>query len=143
MVTRGRRKPTDRHQAGKYRNVGSALLESARALEDVADGDSRYGNAIAVIAVHAAIAYSDTVTIAYGEFKSTEGDHEKSPDALTAALKNPPPEQVELLRAVVKKKDSASYRGEYYTVEDAAAVLRRAERFCAWAEEMYQRRPPA
>lgn len=110
---------------------------------DVADEDARYGNAIAVIAIHAAIAYNDAVTIAYGGSKSTEGDHEKAPDALIAALKNPSPAQVDLLRAVVKKKDSASYRGEYYTMEDAVMVLRRAEKFCEWAEEMYQSRPPA
>jgi hypothetical protein len=142
MVRRGQRKATDRQKAGKYRNVGSALLESARALKDLADDDARYGNAIAVIAIHAAIAYNDAVTISYGGFKSTEGDHEKAPDALVAALKNPSPAHVDLLRAVVKKKDSASYRGEYYTIGEAVAVLRRTEAFCAWAEEMYQNRPP-
>lgn len=143
MVSGGRRKATDRSQAAKYRGVGAALLDSARALEALADDDSRYGNAIAVIAIHAAIAYNDAVTISYGAFKSTEGDHAKAPDALLAALRNPPADRVDQLRAIVKKKDSASYRGEYYRVADATSVLRRTEDFCRWAEEMYQNRPPA
>lgn len=143
MVKRGRRKTVERHQAAKYRNVGSALLRSAQDLEEVAAEDARYGNAIAVIAIHAAIAYNDAITIAYAAFKSTEGEHEKAPDALIAALKNPSPDNVDLLRAVVKKKDTVSYQGEYQTMGDAATILRRAEQFCAWAEEMYQNRPPA
>ena len=114
MVTRGRRKDTDRHQAAKYRNVGSALLQSAKDLEDLATDETRYGNATSVIAIHAAIAYNDAITIAYGGFKSTEGEHVRAPDALLAALKNPSPEAVDLLRAVVKKKDAVSY--QEYTV---------------------------
>ena len=143
MVKRGRRTPAERHQAAKYRNVASALLRSAQDLEDVAADDARYGNAIAVIAIHAVIAYNDALTIAYGGFKSTEGEHEKAPDALIAALKNPSPTHVDLLRAVVKKKDVVSYQGEYQTMGNAATILRRAEQFCAWAEETYQNRPPA
>ncbi len=143
MVTRGRRKRVDRYQAGKYRNVGAALLESARALATIAEADDRYGNAIAVIAIHAAIAFNDAVTIAYGEIKSTEGDHERAADALMEALGGRVPrERVEQLRAVVKKKDSASYQGEYYAVADAMMVLGRAEAFAAWAEQMYRQRPP-
>lgn len=143
MVNRGSRKPVERHQAAKYRNVGSALLRSAQDLEEVAAEDARYGNAISVIAIHAAIAYNDALTIAYGGFKSTEGEHGKAPDALIAALRNPSPSHVDLLRAVVKKKDLVSYQGEYQTMSSAAAILRRAEQFCAWAEETYQSRPPA
>jgi hypothetical protein len=143
MVSRGRRRTVDRSQAVKYRNVGSALLRSAQDLEEVAGDDARYGNAISVIAIHAAIAYNDAITIAHAGFKSTEGEHQKAPDALLAALKQPSPAHVDLLRAVLKKKDAVSYQGEYQTMADAVAILRRAERFCAWAEEMYQHRPPA
>jgi hypothetical protein len=58
-------------------------------------------------------------------------------------LKNPSPDHADLLRAVVKKKDAVSYQGQYQTMGDAATILRRVEQFCAWAEEMYQNRPPA
>ena len=143
MVSRGRRKTVDRHQAAKYRNVASALLRSAQDLEELGPDDARYGNAIAVIAIHAAIAYNDAITIAYGGFKSTDGEHEKAPDALIAALKNPPAEYVHLLRTIVKKKDTVSYQGEYQTMRDAATILRRAEQYSAWGEQMYQNRPPA
>jgi hypothetical protein len=143
MVRRGQRQSTDRYQATKYRNVGAALLESADALQTIAVADARYANAIAVVAIHAAIAYNDALTIAYGEFKSTEGDHEKAPDALLQALGHrAPPERVEQFQAIVKKKDSASYRGEYYTVDEASRLLERVRTFCAWADEMYEQRPP-
>ncbi len=84
-MRRGQRQSTDRSQAAKYRNVGAALLESANALQTIAAADTRYGNAIAAVAIHAAIACNDALTIAYAEFKSTEGDHEKAPDALLSA----------------------------------------------------------
>lgn len=97
-----------------------------------------------MIAIHAAIAFNDTLTIAYGAVQSTEGEHERAADALREALgPRAPRERIEQLRSVVKKKDSASYQGEYYTVADAVLVLARAEAFSAWAEEMYQRRPAA
>jgi hypothetical protein len=73
MVARGSRKDIDKAQAEKYRRVGAALLESARVLAEVAaDGDS-FGNAIAVVAVHACIAYNDALSIAWRGVKSTEG----------------------------------------------------------------------
>ncbi len=74
MVTRGSRKEVDRGQAEKYRRVGAALLESARTLEELATESDSYGNAIAVVALHACIAYND----AWKGVQSTEGDHTRA-----------------------------------------------------------------
>lgn len=143
MVTRGRRKQVDRLQAAKYRTVASALLESARALATISEADDRFGNAIAIIAIHAAIAFNDSITIAYAGIKSTDGDHERAGDLLLEALGHRAPrEHLDRFRSVVKKKDSASYQGDYYSVSDAVLVLARAEAFGAWAQQMYLRRPP-
>jgi hypothetical protein len=142
MVTRGSRKEVDRAQADKYRRVGAALLESAQALADIADSDS-YGNAIAVVAVHACIAYNDALSIAWKGIKSTEGDHTRAPDTLLFALSHQaPPERVRQLRAVVAKKDHVSYQGTYFRTEQATRLLDEATGFCTWAEEIYERRPP-
>ena len=143
MVGRGSRKTVDRSQAEKYRRVGAALIESARALQTVADEEDRFGNAIGIVAVHAAVAYTDALTIQFAEFKSTEGDHRKAADALLAALTHrADPDKVSLLRSVLGAKDEVSYSGTFYRLADAGKLLSRTIEFAAWAEEMYHRRPP-
>jgi hypothetical protein len=143
MVTRAHRKDVDRTQAEKYRRVGAALLEGAKALADLAlDGDS-YGNAIAVISVHACIAYNDALSIAWRGVKSTEGDHVRAADTLVFALGHLAlTEQVRRLRTILSHKDQVAYQGSYYRVNEAARLLEQAAAFCAWAEAMYDRRPP-
>lgn len=86
MVKRGQRRSTDPSQAAKYRRVGAALVESARVLQTVAEEGDRFGNAIGIVAVYAAIAYTDALTIAHAGYCSTKGDHRKAADALQAAL---------------------------------------------------------
>lgn len=143
MVKRGDRKQVERGLAEKYRRVGAALLESAQALAEVATDSDRYGNAIAVIAVHACIAYNDALSIAWKGVKSTEGDHTRAPDTLLFALSHQaPPERVRQLKAVVAKKDHVSYQGTYYRIDEAKRLLGDAAEFCGWAEEIYDRRPP-
>lgn len=143
MVTRGSRKEVDRSQADKYRKVGEALLESAQALADLATDSDGYGNAIAVVAVHACIAYNDALSIAWKGVKSTDGDHTRAPDTLLFALSHQvPPERVRQLKTVVAKKDHVSYQGTYYRIDQAARLLDEAAGFCAWAEEMFEHRPP-
>jgi hypothetical protein len=128
--------------ASKYRLVAQALGKSAQDLCELAEDGDGYGNAVAIIAIHAAIAHSDALSIAYGGFKSTEGDHERAPDALLAALgSRAEAEQIKVLRSIIGEKDMASYQGIYYTVQDARAVVRRLAGFAAWADEMYRLRP--
>lgn len=144
MVTRGSRKEVDRAQAERYRRVGAALLESAQTLADLATESDGFGNAIAVVAVHACIAYNDALSIAWKGVNSTEGDHTRAPDTLVFALAHrAPAERVRQLRAVVGKKDQVSYQGSWYRVSEAARLLQDAAGFCRWAEEMYDQRPPA
>lgn len=143
MVGRSQRKAVDPSQSDKYRRVGGSLLESARALLTVADEGDRFGNAIGIIAVHAAIAYTDALTIAFGGFKSTDGDHRKAADALLTAMANRlEPTTVTLLRTIVGVKDEVSYGGTYYRVVDAERVLERTIKYSEWAEEMLMRRGP-
>jgi hypothetical protein len=56
-------------QAVKYRTVAHRLHSSARDLSEIAD-DDRYGNAIGILVVHAAIAWADSVSIACAGYKS-------------------------------------------------------------------------
>jgi hypothetical protein len=52
-----------------------------------------------------------------------------------------PPERVQQLKTVVGKKDHVSYQGTYYRTDEAARLLAEAAGFCAWAEEIYEKRP--
>jgi hypothetical protein len=143
MVTRGSRKEVDRGQAERYRRVGAALLGSARVMAELATESDSFGNAIAVVAVHACIAYNDALCIAWKGVKSTEGDHTRAPDTLLFAVSHQaPPERVRQLRTVVGKKDQVSYQGSYYRVSEAVRLLEEAEAFCGWAEQIYDQRPP-
>jgi hypothetical protein len=144
MVRSGSHKAVDRSQAEKYRRVGVSLLASARALESIAVTGDPYGNAIGVVAVHAAIAYNDALTIAFRGIKSTEGDHRKAADVLQQALGHrAAAEQVNGLRSILALKDRISYGGQYYTLHEAQQLLQSAETFAEWAEALYLERPPA
>jgi hypothetical protein len=107
----------------------------------VADEDAPYGNAIALLAIHAAISYSDALSIAYREIKSTD-EHAKAIDALRSVL------GIQLtiarakeLRKILQEKDSVSYQGSYYTIHEGQHILGVAESYCAWARDMFERRP--
>jgi hypothetical protein len=142
MVRIGSAKDVDPSQAEKYRRVGASLLASARALEAIAVAGDPYGNAIGVVAVHAAIAYNDALCIAFAGLKSTEGDHRKAADVLKRALKSrAEPGQAERLRSILGVKERVSYAGLYYALDEARSLLREAETFGAWAEQMYRERP--
>lgn len=65
MSNRGRRRRVDKAQAVKYHRVGIALLQSATDLLNIAEEHDTYGNAIAIVVIHAAIAYTDALTIGY------------------------------------------------------------------------------
>jgi len=141
MVKGGRRRRVDASASGKYRRIGEALLGSSRDLLQLSEEGDMYGNAVAILAIHAAIAYADAVCIAFGEFKSTEGDHQGAVKALKEAVG--PRADVQAIKAlglILSEKDQVAYQGNYYTLDDASAVVRRLETFVAWAEEILARR---
>lgn len=141
MTRGGRRRVVDRAQAVRYRTVAKRLHESAHDLTDLAEGD-RSGNAIAILAVHAAIAWVDALCIAWGGFKSTEGEHLKSVDALKDALgARADANALKILLGIVQQKDTVSYQGVSYGLARARTMLGKLDQFAAWAEELYESRP--
>ena len=137
MVKRSRAKRVDPAQGLRYRAVGEALLRSARAMVELSDLDRYYGNAIAIVCIHAVIAYNDALTVAFDGVKSTEGEHARAADVLQSALgSRASPEMVKLARSLLTLKDRVSYQGQYFSVEEAGQLFRRAEEFCTWAERM-------
>jgi hypothetical protein len=98
---------------------------------------------LAIVAIHAAIAYTDAITIAFRGIKSTDGDHTRAADVLVHALgRRSDPEQVRRLRRILNEKEHVSYSGAYYTPEEGSNVLQDVSTYVSWAEETFQGRPP-
>lgn len=124
-----------RSRAASYHAIGRALLETAKALDVI--GESRYGNGLGIIAVHAAIAYTDALTIAFRGVKSVDGDHTRAADVLVHALGQRAEDmQVRRLKRVLTAKSEVSYGGSFYTLDEGRELLADVTRYGAWAEEM-------
>jgi hypothetical protein len=127
-------------RAAKYLAIGRALHRNSQELEAISE--SRYGNGLAIIAIHAAIAYTDALTIAYRGIKSQDGEHSRAADVLAHALgRNDDAGQVSRLRGILQAKSDASYSGQYYTLDDGKRIVREVTEFVRWAEGMMAARP--
>lgn len=123
-------------------SVGRAFLASAQALSTVADGDEGYGNAIALLAVHACVSLADALAIGYAEIKSTAGEHAATVPMLRDIFRQQLPDDVEkALRSVVTSKDEIAYQGRYYPLQDGQRLLAKAEAFSVWAMRKHEERP--
>lgn len=142
MTRTDRNKRVDRTTAGKYRTKAQGFLKAAQDQSTLAGDDGADGSSIALLAVHAAIAYADTVAIAYGERKSTAGDHDQVVDLLISILgaQFPRAERTRLLK-LTHLKDTVAYQGNRFQIDEARRSLDTAAQFTMWAEQMYQRRP--
>ena len=141
MVRLGSTTTEDPSRAAKYLSIGRSLHRNSQELEAISE--TRYGNGLAIIAIHAAIACTDALTIAYRGIKSQDGDHARAADVLAHALgqKKEYAGQVNRLRGILQAKSDASYSGTYYTLEDGRRIVRETTEFIRWAEEMLANRP--
>lgn len=140
MVSVSRTKAEDPSRATRYEAIGGALLKTAQDLSELLD--ARYGNAIAIVSIHAAIALTDALTVAYRHVKSTDGDHTRAADLLVHALGHRAEDaQVRRLRGILNAKSTASYSGTYYTVDDGIRVLNETRTYAEWARGMLRSRP--
>jgi len=136
MVRLGSTTTEDVSRAAKYLSIGRALHRNSQELEAISE--TRYGNGLAIIAIHAAIAYTDALTIAYRGIKSQDGDHSRAADVLAHALGQDRAHagHVARLRGILQAKSDASYSGQYYTLDDGRRIVRETTEFVRWAEEM-------
>lgn len=134
MVKMGSTKREDRDRFVQYQSIGRALHSTARDLAMI--GEPKYGNGLAIIAIHAAIAYTDALTVAYRQIRSTDGEHVQAANILVHAL-GPiaDTDQVRRLRRMLSAKSHASYSGSYYTLQDGVEILNDLGRYAEWAED--------
>jgi hypothetical protein len=125
----------DPAQADGYAEVGRRLLLAGRAILE--RGDQRHAPALAILAVHAGIAFADAVCVRKGGRKSTGGDHTAVVRLLRGILGAGLPDKVERdLGRLIAEKDRFEDQGYVVAMREAAAVFDRAERCGIWAEQV-------
>jgi len=94
-----------------------------------------YWNAAGVLIIHAAIAYSDAITIKVGGVKSRGDDHMAVVDLLreTVALNDDGLKAVNHLARMIEEKNLVSYSGEIYVKADVDKLWKQLERYKKWA----------
>jgi hypothetical protein len=95
-----------------------------------------YWNAAGVLIIHAAIAYTDALTIKVGGVKSQGDDHMAAVDLLREVVTLDQDGQKalnHLLGRMIQQKNVVSYHGEIYTRNDVDKLWKQLERYKAWA----------
>lgn len=133
MTRLDRVKRVDPSQADGYAELGRRLLHAGRAI--VEQGDPRHTSALAILSIHAAIAFADAVTIHSAGRKSTSADHHAAPRLLSATLGDRvPPAIGTALARLVAEKDRFEYQGHLATMREGQSLYAHAERIGAWAD---------
>jgi hypothetical protein len=97
---------------------------------------------MAIVAVHAAIAYADALSIAFRDLKSVDGDHSMAVVTLRHAMGHRADEaQMKRLGNIIDEKSAVSYQGQYYTLDDAKAVVEKLDAFAEWVLMLWEDRP--
>lgn len=128
----------DRARASTYLHKARGFRADAETMASFAGEFS--GNGLAVLCVHAAIAYADAVTVRAGEVKSASGEHLDAVDLLESVVRigtDADRAAIKALRYVLQRKDEVSYMATLMRPDDAARVLERLQQFGDWAEHRY------
>jgi hypothetical protein len=142
MVSLGKTRQMDRSQAARYLRVARALHSTVSDLSQLSTEGDTYGNAMAIVAVHAGIAYADALSIAFREIKSVDGDHSMAVATLRHAIGHrADEEQIKRLGNIIDQKSAVSYQGQYYTLADARAVVEKLDAFAEWVLSRWEERP--
>jgi len=118
-----------------YLTNASRMIESARDLLNHADGDDRAQSA-AMLAVHAAIAFGDAVTISKLGQRNTKNHAELPALVERAAGRSTDPKQIARLRRILRLKDSADYGAQQWRHGAADDLVKDVERFSAWVRDL-------
>lgn len=122
---------------GVYR---SRALQLAKAMNLCHDGMESYASAVALLAVHSAISFSDAVLIRLTGQRSRSKDHRKTIDAITDACKKAKIQTggVKHLDKLVSAKTDISYGDREVDEQTVNVLYLAAGRFQAWAEHLLE-----
>ena len=129
----------DRSLALKYFDKAARFKLDAEKMQDLSGEFS--GNGVAVLCVHAAIAYGDAVAIIAAGKKSKSGDHRDASVFLASVVPIRSVEEKAAMRAfqtILNRKDEVSYLDELVDEADAVNLLEKLAIFSRWAEKTFQ-----
>ena len=115
-------------------------LQLADAMNLCHDGMESYASAVALLAVHSAISFSDAVLIRLTGQRSRSKDHRKTIDAITDACKRAKiqTDGVKHLDKLVSAKTDISYGDREVDKQTVNVLYLAAGRFQAWAEHVLE-----
>jgi hypothetical protein len=113
-------------------------LQLADAMNLCHDGMESYASAVALLAVHSAISFSDAVLIRLTGQRSHGKNHWKAIDAITGACKKAKiqTDGVKHLDKLVRAKTDISYGDKEVDAQTVNVLYVAAGRFQAWAEHV-------
>jgi hypothetical protein len=124
--------------AAKYLEKGRKFRRDAEAMHRQLGAFS--GSSVAVLSIHAAIAYADALTIRAAGRKSKSGDHRDAESFLASVLalrSSDDKAALKAFRALLSRKDEVSYTDDMATDLDADTMLVRLTLFAKWADRRY------
>lgn len=127
----GRRQSIPSSQWQRFHQIALVFKEAA-----AMSGEFEYWNAAGVLIVHAAIAFTDALTVKIGGVKSRGEDHFQAGQLVeeTVVLD---PEGKKALRnffAIIEHKSLVSYSGTIYRQKEVLALMKHLERYQKWVE---------
>lgn len=130
---RHRRVSVPKSKKSDYARVAENFYRGAEVAKEF-----EYCNAAGVLIVHAAIAYTDALTIKFGGVKSKGEDHMAAIDLLrqVVALDEQGEAGARHLERIINEKTRVSYEGEVYTKKDVDNLWKHLLRYQAWAVPM-------
>jgi HEPN domain-containing protein len=132
-MAKGKRISVERTAARSYLDKAHEFLAAASMSLDVGKRD-----AVMLNAIHAAIAATDSVTIAFLGVRSTDPDHLRAADLLEEVGGG----GIEMkghgrqLRQLLSQKNVTEYESRRATMREADQAIKRAQRLVDWAREV-------
>jgi hypothetical protein len=112
------------------------FLQQARRTAQEDERNPGVADTVMVLCVHAAIAYTDALTIAKAGIQNTQ-DHQTVPTVLQKALgKSADAQQISRLKRLLQRKAEIEYDHRHMSSDQAGHYLEQAERFAEWAERL-------
>lgn len=131
MSPRGQRRASvPKSKSSDYAKVAESFYHGAELAKEF-----EYWNAAGLLVVHAAIAYTDAVTIHVGGVKSQGEDHMAAVGLLKEVVKldDTGRRAANHLARLIEQKNIVSYSGEIFSRKEVDLLWKHLERYRPWA----------
>jgi hypothetical protein len=133
MTSKSPLKKIEPNRSLNFSKVAENFYEGAKIASEYS-----YYNAAGVLIVHAAIAYSDAISIKYKGVKVHGENHYEIISLLTGLIPYSEEKKKALnnLKSIIDHKNKVSYSGDIYHKKDIETLWKHFERFRIWAERI-------